>query len=79
MSLGLLFVDLSTAFASVVRALAMPTDATDSAWKERLMTTGFTSEEVENVFSEVHGMNEWVAARGSRHVQALLKELHVGT
>ena len=79
LSLGLLFVDLSTAFASVVRALALPTDVTDSDWRAKLLMTGFTEEEADEVIQEVHACDEWSDAGGSAHVQALITQLHIGT
>ena len=79
MSLGILFVDLSTAFASVVRALTLPTDVSDDSWKARLRANGFSDVEADEVVHDVHANNEWIAAGGSIHLQALLKELHVGT
>ena len=79
LSLGLLFVDLSTAFASVVRALALPTDASDVEWRRRLMDSGFTDSEASGIMQEVHDEDLWAQSGGCTHLQTLLKELHIDT
>ena len=42
-------VDLSTVFASVVRALAIPTEATDMAWHARLLQLVFSESEASKI------------------------------
>ena len=50
-SVALLFVDLRSAFASVVRTLAVPTGVSDDVWRQRLAKNGYSNEEVKQIFS----------------------------
>ena len=75
-SLGLLFVHLSSAFASVARALAFRThDPNNREWNAKLLATGFSQDEAGKM---MQGAQAYVSG-GSAHVQALLCRLHRGT
>ena len=78
-SLALVFVDIRTAFAAVVRKLALLVDASDEVWKLRLRANGFSEGEISDIFVEVNAMQEWQEAGGVAHVLSLLADFHENT
>ena len=74
--LALIFIDVRSAFASVVRRVALPASASDAVWRCRLSAVGFSLEDIEAIFLDVSTAEAWAAAGASPHLLRLLVELH---
>ena len=72
LSLLAYFVDVKTAFASMLWALAIPLHTSDAAFCERLTHLGFTKSEVADIFSIAQDPNRFIAAYGSVHASVLV-------
>eukprot|EP00973_Karenia_brevis_P040757 5641128-Karenia_brevis.AAC.1 len=66
------FLDISTAFASLVRHLSVPVDAGDEIWLRSLRQVGFTTQEVDAIYTELtkdlwgpHGASEIAVANAA--------------
>eukprot|EP00973_Karenia_brevis_P013866 1881058-Karenia_brevis.AAC.1 len=70
-----LFLDVKTAFASMIRALAIPYDAPDSVFLERLSQWGFKKEEVMQIFVELQDPDFFIQAYGSSHAVHIFKSV----
>ena len=67
LSLALIFIDVKTAFASMIRVLTMPFEAgqdLDKAYFERLCSLGFHDDEANEIVSEVCAEYDWSNAGG---------------
>ena len=79
LSLALLFVDVKSAFASVVRRLAVPIPDSDEQWISRLRAAGFTESDIADIWADALTARDWVEAGGSPHLLAVLSNLSSST
>ena len=79
-SAGVEFIDITAAFASVMRCIALPADdADDAAWVELLMQAGFDREEAIATVGLACNALRWSATGADPHFMALLVEAHPST
>ncbi len=52
-AVAILFLDIVTAFASMVRRIVFEVDEGDEAWLHKLSSAGFAHEEVQEIYTEV--------------------------
>jgi hypothetical protein len=78
-SFSAVFVDLSTAYASMNRRLAVGSDITDVELAARLRASGFDKDSIVRILSELRTLKVWDQVQTPRQLQALLQELLTGT
>ena len=76
---ALLFLDVTTAFASMVRECVLPTSAGKSAWARFLIDKGYPAEFAYEVMSVVEKVCDWESAGLSGHALAVLQDFHTCT
>ena len=79
MSVALLFIDVKTAFASMIRAISMPFDAgqdPDEVYKSRLLKLGFSEVEAETIVNSAEAIFKWQQAGGSEHLAKYISNLY---
>ena len=79
LSVGLLFIDVKTAFASMIRAITMPFDAgqnPDEVYKGRLLKLGFKDTEADEIISSAETLFKWQQAGGSEHLAKYISKLY---
>ena len=75
-SAAILFVDLATAFASLLRRLCVPADAGDEQWLAALAAAGFSQDEVKRIYDEASSYAYWGRAGLSEHTLQIAAALH---
>ena len=78
-STSLLFIDLSAAFASVVRELVLPVPSSADELAHRLGSRGFTPAQVRHCMQATAAYEEWTAGGDKRHLSALIAAIHTGS
>ena len=73
---ALLFIDVSTAFASMVRETVIPTEAGCEAWMHFLIDRGFPREFAAEVIQSVSAMCNLEGDCLSQHAAAVLRDFH---
>ena len=63
----------------MVRRVALPADASDVAWTQRLRALGFTAAEITVIFSEVATADRWCRSGASQHLLQMMVELHTNS
>eukprot|EP00973_Karenia_brevis_P042284 5851918-Karenia_brevis.AAC.1 len=63
-----LYIDVRTAFAAMLRALAVPCNTSDAVFFERLTQFGFSKNEVLQLFDEVQSPDRFTDLYGSAHM-----------
>ena len=76
---ALLFLDVTTAFASMVRECVLPTSAGKSSWARFLIDKGYPAEFAYEVMSVVEKVCDWESAGLSGHALAVLQDFHTCT
>ena len=75
-SAAILFVDLATAFASLLRRLCVPADAGDEQWLAALAAAGFSQDEVKCIYDDAASYAYWGRAGLSEHTLQIAAALH---
>ena len=75
-SAAIIFVDLATAFASLLRRLCVPTDAGDDQWLGALAAAGFSDNEVKHIYDEAASYAYWGRTGLSGHTLHIAAALH---
>jgi hypothetical protein len=73
-SLGLLFIDVATAFSVILRGLTVPLPETETEAAHTLRALGFSGDECCDVMNEAYRRREW--AEAEPHVQHLAAAYH---
>ena len=76
---GLLFVDVSTAFASMVRETILPTSLGKDAWARFLVSRGNPPDFAAEVMQVVAAIYDWPSAGLSAHALCVLQDFHMST
>ena len=76
---ALLFLDVSTAFASMVREVVFPTDAGKEHWLHFLISKGYPPDFAQEVIDAVVSVCDWEAAGLTPHALALLQDFNSNT
>ena len=78
-SASLLFLDVSTAFAAMVREVVLPTDAGREAWLTFLVKHGFVPSFAAEVMGAVQAASVWDQTGLTDHALAVLQDFHTET
>ena len=54
-----LFLDVISAFASLLRCIVFDTEAADEAWLHKLTSHGFSQDDIDNIISSVKACSNW--------------------
>ena len=76
---ALLFLDATTAFASMVRETLFPTVAGRQAWMHFLVTRGYPPDFASEVVEAVASVCDWESTGLSAHALAVLTDFHTNT
>ena len=76
---ALLFLDVTTAFASMVRETVFPTSAGRSHWLHFLLGKGYPPDFAQEVMDAVVAVCDWEAAGLTPHALSLLEDFHTNT
>jgi hypothetical protein len=71
----LLYVDVQTAFASMVRSLAIPMQASDHVFLERLHDAGFSDHDIHNIVNNVYNTSFQSYASSNTHLVSILRDI----
>ena len=78
-SVALLFIDLSSAFASIVREVVLPMPTSADQLAHRLLARGLPHEAVARCMESTQAYDGWVASGDRRHLSAMLASSHLGS
>eukprot|EP00973_Karenia_brevis_P022020 3026367-Karenia_brevis.AAC.1 len=73
LSLILFFIDVKTAFAAMVRSLAIPCDISDGILLDKLAEKGFSKEEALSIFLEIQDPVHFERVYGGHHFVRLMQ------
>ena len=78
-SVALLFIDLSAAFASIMRKVVLPMPTSADQLAHRLVSRGLPLEAVARCLEATQAYDGWVASGDRRHLSAMLASSHLGS
>ena len=79
-SSAVVFLDIAAAFASLMRCVAIPSDAAaDTEWRDYLLQLGFANDEANAVLALACDTLRWASVGSEPHFIALLQEAHAST
>ena len=77
LAVGVLFVDVVSAFPTVARRLSMPCmPDSELQWRRHLSSSGFSLDEADEIVSTAPAIVKWQDAGASHHSIALLSAVH---
>ena len=78
LSSAIIFLDVKTAFASMLRHFILPSDCPDPepVFLRRLVSLGFSEEEANGIYQQAARSMHWYTAGGSDHLNRVLKDLY---
>ena len=79
LSLGVLFLDLKSAFASITRQICLPLPESSDELASRLIARGFQVDIVRDFVATVLQCQSWADCGGSLHLQHLVAQCHAHT
>lgn len=74
-SVCLVFLDIATAFASLLRRIVHAIDSGDEEWLHKLWAAGFSEEDIQSIYRDVC-RSAWADAEANTCALALATELH---
>ena len=78
---AIIFLDVDTAFASMIRHFILPSDCSDPepVFSRRLFSLGFSSEEANEIYQQAARSQHWYTAGGSDQLNRVMKDLYQHT
>lgn len=79
LSAALLFIDIASAFASMARRLSINESTPDEQWISLLVSSGFSTDEIQDIIAETGKICSYTEAGCSEHLAAVLRDMHCFT